>query len=210
MHSGEFDQAISDFSKTIEICPTNCYLYLNRAVAYSASRDLQKSVADFDKFISMNSTNSFAFVGRADDYAKLGKYEEAVADLDKGISLNPGNMYAFLSRGFCREKLGRYADAGNDYSNAVQLDFNFAGAWNSLAWLRAACPQTEARNGHEAVGAAIKACNLTDWRNWMYLDTLAVAYAEIGDFELAIKYENNALQLIDLKNKEIDGMTSGF
>jgi len=206
LQSGQYDKAISDFSKVIEMYPTNCYAYLNRAEAYSANCENEKAIADYDRFISMNSTNSFAFIARANEFGMVGKYEKAVADLDVGINLDARNAHAFTLRGFCFEKLGRYADAGNDFSNAVQLDFSFVDAWNDLAWLRATCPQAEIRNGHEAVGAAIKACNLSDWRNWMYLDTLAVAYAETGDFELAVKYENKALELIDPQNKEMGGM----
>jgi cytochrome c-type biogenesis protein CcmH/NrfG len=49
------------------------------------------------------------------------------------------------------------------------------------------------RNGKEAVAHATLACELSKWANQDFVDTLATAYAEAGDFDRAIKYMNDAL-----------------
>jgi len=67
---------------------------------------------------------------------------------------------------------------------------------NSLAWLQATCPIAEFRDGAKAVENATKACELTDWKNFSYVDALAASYAEVGDFDSAVKWQKNAIDLL--------------
>ncbi|HPS56130.1 MAG TPA: hypothetical protein PLP05_11075 [Sedimentisphaerales bacterium] len=59
------------------------------------------------------------------------------------------------------------------------------------------------RNGTLAIKLAEKACKLENWHNPESLDALACSYAEIGDFDSAVKYEEKAIALLQ-KNVRAD------
>jgi hypothetical protein len=76
---------------------------------------------------------------------------------------------------------------------AIKTQPAFVAPYNSLARLLATCPDDKIRDGKRALEYATQACERTAWKVPGFVDTLATAYAEAGQFEEAIRYQTRAL-----------------
>jgi len=121
------------------------------------------------------------------------KYAEAIPLLTLAASqtyLQPG---AYRLRAYAHSLQKDYKNAIADYSKAVELAPDSPTALNGLAWFLATCPDGSFRKSKEAITHATKACQVTEWKNPFYLDTLAAGYAADGQFKEAIQWQEKAL-----------------
>jgi hypothetical protein len=66
---------------------------------------------------------------------------------------------------------------------------------NNLAWTLATSPDANVRDGRQAIQLAERACALTDFKQTIFVGTLAAAYAEAGRFDDAIATAQQACDL---------------
>ena len=151
------------------------------------------ALGDFTAAVQLNPTNPTLRFCRASIYIARGELDNAIADLDTHVQLNPEDANAFAMRAHCHTEEGHYKEAAEDLSKVILLAPDNPRACNNLAWLRAACPDDAVRDGKAALELATKACDLTEWAQWQYVDTLAGAYAEANNFEKALEYQKKAI-----------------
>src|SRR5262249_42029155 len=82
-----------------------------------------------------------------------------------------------------------------EYKEALRLQPDVPIVLNNLAWLRATNPSEQFRDGAEAVRLAERACELTQYKEPLFIGTLGAAYAEAGRFDEAAKTATQARDL---------------
>ena len=126
------------------------------------------------------------------------EYEKAISDLSNSILLDPKNTFSYSYRGYALAIKGEYNKAISDFNAVIRIDPKSNQGYNDLAWLLATCSQQSFRDGKKAVLLAQKACELSKEQASIYMDTLAAAYAESGDFDSAVSSELKYLTTLNL------------
>lgn len=191
----KIDLAIADYSRAIELNPKKAGNYQQRAVAYKVKGDLQAALTDFNKALELDPKYVPALLGRGYVHFQQEKHKDAVADFTGVIALDPTSASAYNNRGYNHALLGDGKSALADYNRALELSPEYTLCHQNKAWLLATSPDDAIRNGAEAVKSALVACELNKYQGVADIKALAAAYAEAGQFELAIGWQEKAVQL---------------
>jgi tetratricopeptide (TPR) repeat protein len=95
-------------------------------------------------------------------------------------------------RSLTEAHLGEYEHARRDLEDAVRRFSGFHESHLMRAWFLASCPSRAYRDGPTALTEAHFAVDLS-FEGPYALDVVAIAYAEVGDFDAARKWELQAL-----------------
>jgi tetratricopeptide (TPR) repeat protein len=126
---------------------------------------------------------------------RQGRNDDALMDLNQHLALHPEDSGAYLFRSTLRKKQGSWLKSHKDLLEAYQIAPKHPWVCNGLAWFLATCPLQKFRDGRRAVELARVACDITQWKQPNCLDTLAAAYAESGDFDEAVQWQTQAVDL---------------
>jgi tetratricopeptide (TPR) repeat protein len=192
---GMADNAYKDDTDAIAREPKNVQPYAHRAATELILKKITEALEDFNQCLVLLPHNPDFLIARAIAYSKQGDNAAALDDLDDAaiVESNRPNLHEMRARIYLA--LGRNDQALSEFNEAIRLSKNRASSYNALAWVLANSPDLSFRNSSRALDLATKACQETNWKNYSYLDTLAAAYAEAGDYAQAVTWQLAAIKL---------------
>jgi tetratricopeptide (TPR) repeat protein len=85
----DYDRAIADFSRAVELDPDDIGAYNNRGSARFAKEDYNGVIEDFTQIIRLDQTNAIVYYNRGCAYSHIGDYDRAVADFEAALKIDP-------------------------------------------------------------------------------------------------------------------------
>jgi len=146
----DYNGALQEFDKSIEIKPDYAFAYLVRSFLKKELNDQDGALQDYNKavslkwdFVALKTDNLIAKLrngAQQDDNIKryndigmfkykIGDYVGAIQEFNKEIILNPNNANFFMNRATMKAKLSDFRRANQDLDKAIELKPDFKEAY---------------------------------------------------------------------------------
>jgi len=123
--AGDTNGAIEDYTRAIELDPTNALAYVRRGMAYDANGEYEKEIDDYTAALALKGVERNAqgavLAMRGDVHLRLGNPKDAIADFDRALVLDPELFQAHFGRAVVRLTAGEFAKAEADYHAAQKV-----------------------------------------------------------------------------------------
>ena len=203
LSQNDLEKALENAEKAVDIQPKNAVSLNHRGWVLYKLGKVDEAMFDLNRAINYAPRLQLAYNNRAVCHVALGNLDEAIEDYDRCIELSGGGSPTTLSnRAAAFGGKEEYKKAMADFDKALENGESVPEVLNGLAWFLAVCPDENYRDGKRAVEYAKKAAELSGEKDWNFIDTLAAALAENGDFDEAVENQKKAVELAPEKDKE--------
>ncbi|HWB09944.1 MAG TPA: tetratricopeptide repeat protein [Pirellulales bacterium] len=188
------DEAIPEANRALEAYPDSDDALRIWAMVIEKAGKTQSSIKELRQQVEANPDDAIAWLQLGLLYSAQHKSGKAIDAYSAAIKINP-REFAYQVRADTYLNHGMQKEAIDDYEQALKIAPANSGVLNNLAWVLATSPEAELRDGNRALELAMKACEVTNYKQAHILSTLAAAYAEKGDFATARKWSAQSVEM---------------
>jgi tetratricopeptide (TPR) repeat protein len=140
---GQWEKALADQTKTLELRPDFYPALWRHGEAYIALKQWDKAFADFDKAIEMKPEAAGGWHYRGIANANRGQWDKALADYDKAIELGATDPSIWVSKAAAHAQLGQAETAIAVLQQAVARGFRNAAVLKTMPRLAPLRPRDD-------------------------------------------------------------------
>ncbi|MGF1619289.1 MAG: tetratricopeptide repeat protein [Rhodomicrobiaceae bacterium] len=127
------DDALKDFTRSIELFDGSASTYNNRANVYIDLGKYEEALADLNRAITLAPGYGAAYNNRGNAKFQLGRHEEALVDYRRATELMPTNAVPYNGRAQVQEMIGRPYAGLRYVTRAISLNGKYMAAYRNRA-----------------------------------------------------------------------------
>lgn len=190
---GDARAAESNYLAALELDPNLAEAHRGLALLLARAGRLKEAYPHFQRVQQLVPSDTRT----TQDFSALVVWhlDALIAHYTQTVKLHPEDAASHGTLAHALAARRRHREAIEHLQAALALKPDWLDGANNLAWMLATLNEPNLRNGKEAVRWAAMVCEKTGHGNVEYLDTLAAAYAEMGDFAEAVRIAETARQI---------------
>jgi tetratricopeptide (TPR) repeat protein len=197
---GKPDEAEAEFKRALETQPESVPALNGLGSLLADQGKWDQAALRFSEVARLRPNDGAARVQLGLALAAQGKLDTAVQSFSEALRIRPKDATARYHLAVALSGQHKFKEATGHYREVLKRVPDFPEALNNLAWILAANPDPDLRNGREAVELAERACRLTENKQAIMIGTLAAAYAEAGRFPEAVTAAEKARAIAEQQN----------
>jgi tetratricopeptide (TPR) repeat protein len=188
---GDADGALTQYRAATRLSPSLAKAHFGIGVILETRNQDGEAIQAFTTAVASDPASLEARFGLAQALRRNGRVEEALPHYEYVLQTSPAASQAAFGLAIGLVRLGRYQEARVRLERAAKAFPDQPGFAHALARVLAAAPDDRVRDGARAV--SIMAELLKTQRTLAMAETMAMALAEIGRFDEAVKWQQDAI-----------------
>lgn len=207
---GQDSNANKHFLKALELSKTNSEkleLHNFYGVFLKQRNRPEEAIAQFEALIQLQPSDGYAYFHLGDLARSRGQFETALSHYREAITRIPGHGPSRMGRSFCLIRLNRYAEARARLEEDIKVFPNESTFYHALARVLAAAPLAPIRDGARSLQIVKDLIGELGFYPQL-TETLAMALAEVGEYQQAEKFQAQAIAYVglDLPQERVEQM----
>ena len=129
INNQNYDAAIQDGNKAIELDSTFIDAYYYIGIANNDKKDFNSAIDSFKKALDLTSKHAKSWNHMGVSYEKLGQYDKAIESYKKAVEFESNYSVAYFNLANAYKHENQIDFAIESYKKAIEIDQNYAYAW---------------------------------------------------------------------------------
>ena len=191
--SGEGAAALEEYAAAVRLSPSLARAHFGMGVVLEERRRDREALAAFTAAVDSDPAFGEARFSLANALRRTGRVADSLRHYDAVLSRNPSASQASFGAAMALVRLGRFREARDRLERDAQTFNDQPGFQHALARVLAAAPDDSVRNGARALVLARPLAEMQ--RSQAVVETMAMALAETGQFDEAVRWQSEAIDL---------------